>query len=109
MSQSEIKRYDAIILGGGPAGLTAAIYLARARLRPLVLDTGTIGGQMVLSYEVANYPGVEATSGQAIARTMLRQAKQFGAEVISQAEITTLDPAAVLISPIRSSASLAVE
>ena len=90
MSQSEIKRYDAIILGGGPAGLTAAIYLARARLRPLVLDTGTIGGQMVLSYEVANYPGVEATSGHQIARTMLAQAEHFGAEAISQAEITEM-------------------
>lgn len=85
------ERYDAIILGAGPAGLTAGIYLARARLKPLIIDTGTVGGQMVLSYSVANYPGVEATSGHAIAKTMQRQAKSFGAEIISQATITRLD------------------
>ena len=85
------EKYDAIILGAGPAGLTAGIYMARARLRPLIVDTGTVGGQMVLSYSVANYPGVEETSGHTIARTMLRQAKSFGAKVISQATITSLD------------------
>ena len=58
------KRYDAIILGAGPAGLTAAIYLGRNRLEPLVVDTGSAGGQMVLSYVVANYPGVETASGR---------------------------------------------
>ena len=71
-------KYDAIIFGAGPAGLTAGIYLARARLKPLIVDTGTVGGQMVLSYEVANYPGVESTTGHEISQTMLRQAKSFG-------------------------------
>jgi thioredoxin reductase (NADPH) len=85
------ERYDAIILGAGPAGLTAGIYLGRARLKPLIIDTGTVGGQMVLSYAVANYPGVEETSGHAIARTMLKQAKSFGCEVISQATVTSFD------------------
>lgn len=85
------EKYDAIILGAGPAGLTAGIYLGRARLKPLIIDTGVVGGQMVMSYEVANYPGVEATSGNEIAQTMLRQAKSFGAEVISQADIISLD------------------
>lgn len=83
--------YDVIILGAGPAGLTAGIYLARARLRPLIVDTGIAGGQTVLSYHVANYPGVEATSGHAISQTMLRQAKSFGAEVLTQAAITSVD------------------
>jgi len=85
------EKYDVIIFGAGPAGLTAGIYLARARLRPLILDTGTAGGQTVLSYHVANYPGVEATSGFAISQTMLRQAKGFGADVITQAGITSVD------------------
>jgi thioredoxin reductase (NADPH) len=84
------EHYDAIILGAGPAGLTAGIYLARARLKPLIIDSGTVGGQMVLSYSVANYPGVETSSGHEISRTMLRQAKGFGAEVIPQATITQM-------------------
>lgn len=85
------ESYDVIILGAGPAGLTAGIYLSRARLKPLIIDTGTPGGQMVLTYSVANYPGVESASGREISLTMLRQAKSFGAKVITQATITQLD------------------
>jgi len=83
--------YDAIVLGAGPAGLTAGIYLARARVNTLLIDEGIPGGQMILSYAVANYPGVLETSGAQIARTMVRQAKSFGAKVLSQAHITRVD------------------
>jgi len=86
--------YDAIVLGAGPAGLTAGIYLARARVNTLLVDEGIPGGQMILSYAVANYPGVMETSGAAIARTMVRQAKSFGAKVLSQAHVTRVDLAA---------------
>jgi thioredoxin reductase (NADPH) len=48
------NHYDAIVLGAGPAGLTAGIYLSRAKLKTLILDEGTIGGQMVLTHEIAN-------------------------------------------------------
>jgi len=85
------ERYDAIILGAGPAGLTAGIYLARNRLAPLIVDTGSVGGQMVLSYQVANYPGVETASGREISQTMARQARSFGAKIVSQAAVTHLD------------------
>ncbi len=86
----ENSKYDAIIIGAGPAGMTAAIYLARARVKTLLVDSGTPGGQMLLSYEVANYPGVAQTSGREIATTMLSQAKTFGCDVITHSEITRL-------------------
>jgi len=59
MSIKEI--FDVIIVGGGAAGLSAGIYSSRARLSTLILNEGAIGGQMVLTEEVANYPGVESS------------------------------------------------
>ena len=80
-------RYDVIVIGAGAAGLTAGIYLARARMKTLVVDHGTIGGQMILTYSVANYPGVAEASGAEIVATMRRQAEGFGARVLGQADI----------------------
>lgn len=84
-------RYDAIVIGAGAAGLTAAIYLARAKLKTVVVDHGTVGGQMILTHQVANYPGVPESSGAGIVATMRRQAESFGARVISLAEVTRAD------------------
>ena len=71
---------DLIIVGAGPAGLSAAIYMARAKYKVLVLEKEKIGGQITITEEVVNYPGVERTSGKKLTETMRQQADYFGAE-----------------------------
>ncbi len=77
----ENTKYDSIIIGAGPAGLTAGIYLSRAKMKVLILDSGIAGGQMVLTHEVANYPGFESISGYMLAMNMKNQAEKFGCEI----------------------------
>jgi thioredoxin reductase (NADPH) len=85
------NHYDAIIIGGGPAGLTAGIYLSRSRLRTLIVNEGTIGGQMVLTHEIANYPGVENISGYQLANIMKKQAKSFGCDIKANISIRSIE------------------
>jgi thioredoxin reductase (NADPH) len=85
------NHYDAIILGAGPAGLTAGIYLSRAKLKTMILDEGTVGGQMVLTHEIANYPGVESISGYQLANIMKKQAKNFGCNIRSNVSVERIE------------------
>lgn len=82
--------YDVVIVGGGPAGLTAALYLARARYRVVVVEKEHFGGQITITSEIVNYPGVERISGTELTDTMRRQAQSFGAEFLL-AEVESLD------------------
>lgn len=83
------KHYDVIIIGAGPAGLAAAIYLARAKYSVLVVEKGRLGGQVAITSEVVNYPGVLTASGQELTDAMHRQAEQFGTAFLA-AEVTEL-------------------
>lgn len=85
------NHFDVIVIGGGAAGLTAGIYLSRAKVNTLILNEGTIGGQMVLTHEIANYPGVENISGYELARNMKTQAQKFGCVIKSNIKITGMD------------------
>ena len=77
------ETYDVVIIGGGPAGLTAGIYAGRAQLKTVIVEKGLPGGQIAQTDEVENYPGFpEGISGPELASRMVRQAEKFGARIV---------------------------
>jgi thioredoxin reductase (NADPH) len=93
------EKYDVIIVGAGPAGLSAAIYASRARLKTLVLDESVPGGQMKTTHKVSNYPGFpEDVKGADLARAFSMQAERFGTRIRRAIEITGHD----LSGPVKS-------
>lgn len=83
--------YDSIIIGAGPAGMTAAIYLARANKKVLIIEKETIGGQISSSPLVENYPGYEGISGSVLANNMYNQVDKLGVD-IELDEVTDIVP-----------------
>jgi thioredoxin reductase (NADPH) len=75
-----IREFDVVIIGGGPAGLAAGLYAARAKHRSLLLEKGVIGGQIALTELVENYPGIPSINGFDLAQTMHKQAEDHGLE-----------------------------
>ncbi len=88
------QRYDLIIIGAGPAGMTAAIYASRAGLSTLMLESGAPGGKLTKTYEISNWPGVKASSGVDLAMEMFEHSTSFGAEYAygSVSKITAGNP-----------------
>ncbi len=74
--------YDIIVVGGGPAGLTAAIYALRARKSVLLIERFVAGGQVAITTNIENYPGFEAIDGQELSKRMFNQAKKLGMDVV---------------------------
>jgi len=90
MSKS-LKKYDVVIIGGGPAGLSAGIYTSRARLSSLLIEKGAVGGQIINAEKVENFPGfADGISGIDLTTAMHRQATNFGLETLSD-EVTGIE------------------
>lgn len=89
-----IMIFDTIIVGAGPAGLCAALYLARAEKSVLLIEKGAFGGQITYSPKIENYPGIPASSGNEIAEKLLDQVLELGVE-IEVAEVTAVEDGAV--------------
>jgi thioredoxin reductase (NADPH) len=91
MPEKQQIHSDIVIIGGGPAGLTAGIYAGRGQLDTVILEKGLPGGQIAQTEEVENYPGFEeAITGPELSQRMVRQAEKFGAKIVME-EVTGLE------------------
>ncbi|MCP4261470.1 MAG: FAD-dependent oxidoreductase [Planctomycetes bacterium] len=85
------ENYDCIIVGGGPAGLGAALYTARDRMKTLILEKFMPGGQIINTDRIENYPGIERVDGASLIMQMQKQVENFGAEIKIGSEVSSLE------------------
>ncbi len=85
------QTYDAIIIGSGPAGLTAALYLGRAGQKCIVLEKDFVGGYTAKIAHIENYPGYETINGMDLTQTMAKQAEKFGATIVYPVEVVDME------------------
>ena len=85
------RLYDTIIIGSGPAGLSAAIYAARAGLEVVLIENYAPGGKLVRTSIIENYPGLESAEGTTLAMDMMNHAMNLGAELISSNVVKVSD------------------
>jgi thioredoxin reductase (NADPH) len=91
--QADRSAYDLVIIGGGPAGLAAAIYAAREGIDAIVLDASALGGQAGISNRIDNYPGFpDGISGADLAERFIAQARRYGVELLSAVSVTAVKP-----------------
>src|SRR5438094_10573293 len=88
-SMDKDRRYNVVIIGGGPAGLTAALYAGRARVRTVLLERGAPGGQLLNTEAIEDYPGFDHITGAQLAERMAGQARKFGVD-IETANVTAI-------------------
>lgn len=89
MNQENI--YDLVIIGGGPAGLSAGLYGSRGNLKTIILEKAIVGGQLQITEEVENYPGMDHMTGPQISDEMEKQTRRFGCEIVTNCGVTEVD------------------
>ncbi|WP_459997286.1 thioredoxin-disulfide reductase [Paradesulfitobacterium aromaticivorans] len=90
--EKEHYQADVLILGGGPAGLTAGIYTSRSKLKTIIVEQGLAGGQAATTFHIANFPGTNGTvGGKDLMQNMIAQAKSFGADIQDLKEVVSVD------------------
>ncbi len=85
------NEYDIVIIGAGPAGLAAGVYAARARRSTVIIERNVTGGQIALTSDIENYPGIDSINGFDLGIAMQQQAEKYGAEMV-YAEVTGIEP-----------------